>query len=196
METDSTTPVVTPTTAPVTSPAFIEGAVIELGDEGYDVVSGVSGVAILKTVSLDGGVRFALQPRVPSPGAPLPDSWYVDHHSLRVTAKAVLAAVPPKFMDDLRGCTAKDTITGFKGIVTGMSYHLNGCVYVNVTPKMGKKDRKNNTPPALHSFPAGQVKVYGSDDADAPNPVTPKPESKKAPGGLSERSTNSPAPRF
>lgn len=192
--TDSTTPVVTPTTAPVTSPAFIEGAVIELGDEGYDVVSGVTGVAILKSVSLDGNVRFALQPRVPSPAAPLPDSWYVDHHSIRVIARGVLAAVPPKFLDDLRGALVKDTITRFKGTVTGMSYHLNGCVYVNVTPKMSKKDKKNNTPPTLHSFPAGQVKVVcEDDDADTP---TPKPESTKAPGGLSERSFNSPAPRF
>ena len=37
------------------------------------------------------------------------------------------------------GCTAKDKITGFKGVVTGKASYLTGCNQYLITPKLEDK---------------------------------------------------------
>ncbi len=40
------------------------------------------------------------------------------------------------------GDTVEDTISGFKGIVTGEHKYLNGCLQFSVRPKVGKDNAK------------------------------------------------------
>ncbi len=38
----------------------------------------------------------------------------------------------------LLGCKAKDKVTGFKGVITSVSFELYGCIQVAITPAMAK----------------------------------------------------------
>jgi len=41
------------------------------------------------------------------------------------------------------GCTARDSITGFKGVITGKCYYLTGCEQLLLMPTV---DDKNSSP--------------------------------------------------
>ena len=43
------------------------------------------------------------------------------------------------------GMEVKDTVTGFKGIVTAMTYFLNGCVRIGVDPPVGKDGKQTES---------------------------------------------------
>jgi len=69
------------------------------------------------------------------------------------------------------GCVARDTISGFKGVVTCYSKWLNGCVRVTISP-MGLRDGK---PIEDCTFDEQQVERLAEDAAEYESRIPPKP---------------------
>lgn len=46
---------------------------------------------------------------------------------------------------DLLGLKVKDKVTGFKGVVTSLSFDLYGCIQAIVTPEIGKDGNKGES---------------------------------------------------
>jgi hypothetical protein len=43
------------------------------------------------------------------------------------------------------GDTAKDTISGFIGVVTSETFYLNGCIRLGISPPVGKDGKLNSS---------------------------------------------------
>lgn len=56
------------------------------------------------------------------------------------------------------GCVAKDTITGFEGVVIAITNWMNGCVRVTIQPKT----LDNGKPIESHTFDVEQLEVVES----------------------------------
>jgi hypothetical protein len=81
-------------------------------------------------------------------------------------------------MDQIQlGCTAKDKITGFTGVVTAKTQWLNGCVRVSLQPR----ELKDGKPIDSQTFDVEQVEVVDANHYAEPAPPMravggPKPE--------------------
>lgn len=60
----------------------------DLGSEAEDIVSGLQGILIAVSLSLNGCVRYGLQPRTKE-GHDMPDAYNIDESQLRVMTKHV-----------------------------------------------------------------------------------------------------------
>lgn len=58
----------------------------------------------------------------------------------------------------LMGLKAKDSVTGFTGVVECVSFDLYGCVQVTLRPEIDKKDGK---PKDAHWFDHKRIEVLG-----------------------------------
>lgn len=66
------------------------------------------------------------------------------------------------------GDTAKDTITGFKGIVIAITHWLNGCTRISIQPAKLKED---GTPIASDTFDEPQCALVKSNKRLVPVPI-------------------------
>lgn len=82
------------------------------------------------------------------------------------------------------GDRVKDSITGFTGIVTVVSYWLNGCIRVGVQPE----EMKDGKPGEAQHFDAVQLRIV---EHAVHRPVVMTPE--EAPAPVARESTGGPA---
>lgn len=112
---------------------------VGLGVEARDVISGVTGVVTSILFKLSGSIMLGLQPK--GDGEKMPEAWTIDEQIVEpvdggrtipiLDAGAPLVALGHKVVDRL---------SAFKGTVTGIVIHVNGCVSVIVTsPKLNSE---------------------------------------------------------
>lgn len=104
-----------------------------LGYEATDKITGLEGVITAKALFLYGPTRYELLPTKLQDKRPA-DSVWLDEGRIEQGKKRVIE-VPPVPITVQLGDKAKDTLTGFEGIVSGVFVFANGCVRVEITPK-------------------------------------------------------------
>ena len=81
---------------------------------------------------------------------------------------------------DMNGHKVTDKVTGFKGVVTAVSFDLYGCVQLIVSPEIDKDGKKGD----VHWFDVGRLKITSNKPVmDQPDfeSVTAVSEGKKGP---------------
>lgn len=119
-------------TYPLTKPA------IGLGVEVKDVVSGMTGISTSLFYKLSGSIMIGVQP--PSDDGKMAEAWTIDEAICQAveggrTIPAIDAGDPLVAL----GHQVEDRVTKFKGTVTAIMVHINGCISCVVTaPKLNK----------------------------------------------------------
>ncbi len=108
---------------------------IKLGQRVRDLTTGFEGIAVNKTLLLNGCIQFGIQP--PAKDGVYPESISIDENLLEVVDEGVSAKVTPQtFISPIvLGNTVKDIITGIQGIAITKSDCLNGCALFQVEHK-------------------------------------------------------------
>lgn len=111
---------------------------IPLGTRLKEEVTGVIGIAIMKSLNQEGNIRYALQPQ--GDGTHVPEALWFDWHTLLVVDAGVSANIPPitKPTAIRMGEEVKHKISGVTGIVVEMCGFMNGCQHL-VVQAQGKK---------------------------------------------------------
>lgn len=105
---------------------------IKLGTSVKDKASGLKGMLVHMQIQSSRARFYNFQPRGLSPetGAPLKRYW--------ITPDRVIGGVeivdPPLPILSL-GSQAEDTASGFKGTITAITLHINGCIHASICPK-------------------------------------------------------------
>ena len=110
----------------------------KLGSKAEDLVTGFAGVITLVSFDLYGCVQMVLTPKVDKSGKTIDGRWF-DVTRLKMKSKNALLSVP-KYNSDLiignLGLKAKDTITGFSGIVSSVGFNLYGDAQFTLSQKI------------------------------------------------------------
>lgn len=111
---------------------------IKLGMKVREPSCGLIGITTMRTEMLSGCVQYAIQPE--GDGKSSPDAVFYDDLILEYVDAGVSARIKPADPKaTLRvGEEARDTVTGFKGILIERTTHLNGCVTYTVQPQQRK----------------------------------------------------------
>lgn len=108
------------------------GQEVSLGQRVQDVVTGVEGIAIVRSDFWHGSTRIEIQPPKKKDGS-VPEIHVADEAQIIILdAKPILPVpkAPPARFE--YGQKAKDPISGYAGTVNGRAVFLNGCVRVCV----------------------------------------------------------------
>lgn len=108
-----------------------------IGKQGKDSVTGFTGTIVLVSQSLNGMVRYALQPKVAKDGK-YPDGIDLDVDRVKVSGTRAKLDFGEQAGVQL-GDKAESIVHGFKGLVTDLTWHLNGCVMALVTSEVNNK---------------------------------------------------------
>ena len=113
-----------------------------LGLRMKDSVSGLTGIVCSITRRFSGTIQYGLQPE--GDGKTFPDSWNLDFDILDKVDEGVRSRIKSEFPTTSAfsiGSEVEDTLSGFKGKVQDITYHLNGCVTCSVTGKSMSPDK-------------------------------------------------------
>jgi hypothetical protein len=113
------------------------------GDEAKDIVTGFRGIVTAKTTWLHGCDRITITPsKLGSDGLPIKEQTF-DEQRIEVIKANKLKVTPP-VADRLRelalGAEAKDTVSGFKGIIAAVTVLIGGDIHVQLEPEKLNKD--------------------------------------------------------
>lgn len=112
---------------------------IECGDLCEDKVTNFRGVVMAIVDYLHNEDRIQLKSRELNNGVPLEAQWF-DKSMVSLLGKAIVTPVhcsSPKYK---LGSKAKDSLSDYRGVITGIAYHIAGCIrYVLQSPNL-KKD--------------------------------------------------------
>jgi len=105
---------------------------IKLGSIVTDTPTGLTGMATLLQIEMDGSRALHLQPRGlnPETGKPVDGFWVVESR-----LKGGDIVDEPDLPLDLLGTEVEDLASGYKGTAISIMLHLSGCVHVNVQAK-------------------------------------------------------------
>ena len=123
-----------------------------MGRKATDIITGLTGVITAKAEFLRAPPEWGLVPDRLHDGEPGKSIW-VDEPQLKlgnqvVTANPVEPVVP-------LGAEVKDELTGFRGTATARFIYLNGCIRVQIAPKVGKDGKFRES----QVFDEQQIKV-------------------------------------
>ena len=125
-----------------------------LGVRVRDAVTGVVGIAMMKSQSLAGVARYGIQ--TPSVGGAPSDPLLYDAFQLEPIEKACDALEPNYGLLKVElGQKAQDTVSGFTGVVVEISEFMNGCIYVSLQPPVDPK--KPNIFPDSIAFASARI---------------------------------------
>lgn len=115
------------------------GCTIKLGAGVKDMATGVKGTVSSISVELNGNCRISIQPTTTD--NKLVDSVLVDEATVEVVEEGISAKAREPLESPVRpGQMVKDIASGARGMVSMVTWHLNGCIYINVvsdTPDKG-----------------------------------------------------------
>jgi hypothetical protein len=137
-----------------------------LGHKAKDIITGLEGVITAQAEFQHAPTRYELTPNKLNKDGVVAKSVWMDEKRLKV-AKAFVTPTEAVSTVTL-GQDAKDSITGFKGIVTGRYTFLNGCIRLEIT----SKTLKDGTPVDPEVF--DERRLEGHTNADVP-PAGPRP---------------------
>jgi hypothetical protein len=107
---------------------------LTLGDIATDTITGFKGVVIARTEWLNGCRRYKLQPKELKKDGTPKDSSTFDEQQIALSKSGNTPATYRTSSISL-GDTARDTITGFEGVVTGRHDWLSGELVLSIQPK-------------------------------------------------------------
>lgn len=125
---------------------------IERGDLVKCKITGYKGICVARTDWLWSGTRWLVKSQYPGKESE-PASRGFDEHDLEIVAKRSVAPAPeadPRFK---LGDELQDSVTGFKGVATGVTTWLNGCVRWTITSRQMHEGK----PVADENFEDGRV---------------------------------------
>lgn len=127
------------------------------GDLARDLVTGFEGVIVTRSTWLHGCDRLTIQPnKLGSDDKPIGEETF-DEDRIEIIQKGM---VPSRIAnrDHLYpiGAKAKDTVSGFDGIITGLAVGISGRVTVVIEPTKLDKDGKSFP---CEAFDATRVEV-------------------------------------
>ena len=141
---------------------------IEMGDIAKDDLTGFEGVVIGRTHWLSNCDRLTLQPQsLDKEGQPAKSNSFDITHCQLVKKGAVHVTPPQGDMHPelALGDTAKDTITGFEGVITARSKWMSACDRLVLQPTNLKDDGQ---PKESHGFDATSCVLVSKKDPPAP----------------------------
>lgn len=114
---------------------------VPLGVTARDTLSGASGIVTSTVFKLSGSVMTSIAPK--GDGTTVPETWSFDEQSVEVVPDGPTAVVTPSG-DPLvaLGMDVEDKLTKFRGHVTAIVLHINGCISVVLTRSKLDKDGK------------------------------------------------------
>jgi hypothetical protein len=97
----------------------------------HDDISNTDGMLTHMLIHIGGNKEYIFQPRGlnPKTGQPIDKIWL---HEERISKGQFYELDVPM---DILGTPAEDIATGFKGRITTLVYHINGCLHVNIKPE-------------------------------------------------------------
>ena len=103
---------------------------LKLGTPVKDKSTGQFGMLTLMQIELDDTEIYYFQPKGlnPKTGEPLEGRWVVD----AAIEDGVELVGPEELPFEILGSVATDNASGYKGTITNMRVHINGCVHANV----------------------------------------------------------------
>lgn len=137
--------------------------IVKLGMKVEDIVTGFVGIVIEIDEYLHGCNRCCVKPQKLKDEVPV-KSYTFDETQLKVLDEKPIMEVPKADLHVELGQECVDQMSGFKGIVYGRAYYLNGCTRVCLWPKNVTKDNKIET----HWFDEEVLTVV------IPKPVVPR----------------------
>ena len=112
---------------------------VPMGSEARDAISGISGIITSVFYKLSGSVMLGLQPK--GDGEKMPEAWTVDEQIIElVEGGRTIPALDPGAPLIALGHSVEDRVTKFKGTVTAIVVHINGCISGVVTAPGLTKD--------------------------------------------------------
>lgn len=113
------------------------------GDEAKDIVTGFRGIITGRTSWLHGCDRITITPsKLGSDGLPIKDQTF-DEQRIEVIKANKLKVTPPvaeRLSQLALGAEAKDTVTGFTGIIAAVTVLIGGDIHVQLEPEKLNKD--------------------------------------------------------
>ena len=102
---------------------------LKLGTKVKDKSTNQEGMLTLMQVEQNNNIYYYFQPRGVSPkhGEPLEGRWIVDS-----SIEDGIEVTPPYLPIDILGSYAIDNASGYKGNITSLRLHINGCVHVSL----------------------------------------------------------------
>lgn len=109
---------------------------IKMGMKVKEVVTGLTGVILTIEDFLSGVRHFGVFPE--GDGKSSPDGRNFDWEGLQYVDDGLMArsSQPDPTCDLVLGQQYEDVVSGFKGTLTAIAYHINGCVTGVITPKI------------------------------------------------------------
>jgi len=127
-----------------------------LGDKVKDVIAGFEGVVVSYTKYLHNSDTVGVRSQELKDGMPQDLVWFDTPQCEVIQEKAVPCLLPLPECNITLGDLVQDTITGYKGVVIGITHWINGCVRIGIQ----SKDRDKDNSPAQQEWPpAGQIEV-------------------------------------
>lgn len=156
---------------------------LTLGMEVRSLIHGLQGKITEVAWDLSNSVVVTIQP--PVKDNELPKPYTADYHTF-ITYEGADHFVPQAPGPDLGfriGDHVRDKYSQHEGIITGVCVVLNGCIYVEVTPKTDWSDKS----PRPVQFDQHRIELVGSELTEiTQEPVTPETSFK---GGARESTT-------
>lgn len=148
---------------------------LKLGTIVTDTISNVPGMLTHLMINMTGNREYLFQPKSINPKTMKPASViFVDEG--RISGGEFIDIQPPV---DILGTKAEDVATGFKGKITGLTYHINGCLHVDVKPE-GISEETGSTIEAcdfdIRRLKGPALKKLTEEDLQLSRVQTPSPE--------------------
>lgn len=126
--------------------------ILKLGTIVSDTVSGTKGMLTHCCINMQENDCYIYQPAGlnPKTGQPV-TAIMVD--KARIKGASDIEVVLPL---EVLGSTGEDTASGFKGTIIGLTYHINGCVHVEIKPKGTTKETGSTI--ESHEFDIRRIK--------------------------------------
>lgn len=158
---------------------------VQPGDLVRDLVTGYEGIVTVRTTWLHGCDRVGVVPNELHDGKPGDQECFDEHRvevveKQKVAMKAIDSAEVSRFG---MGAQVRDTITGFEGIMVGLSIELGGIVAVVIEPTKLEKGE----PIKAHVFESTRVEVVEPKPVPQTKAVTSGKKGGPAPRGETVR---------
>jgi hypothetical protein len=146
---------------------------IKLGSKTKDTITGLEGVCVHRAMEMNGAMWLNFQPASLDPETMEPSKrfWLTDDRLKGGERQDFV------FPTAILGSRVRHPITGFSGIVTSLSLHINGCLHASVQPRGKSKSGTRFDPQEfdIRELEGPAIKSLSAQEADASKRDNPSP---------------------
>lgn len=115
--------------------------IFRLGETYTDLISGFTGIAVIRYTNLDGRTLIDLASKVTEKGS-LKSHESFDSTMLRSESGETPVLLPVPESEIVLGRVYRDELTDFVGTATTRADHVNGCVQFGLEPRVDEKGER------------------------------------------------------